>query len=131
MSSDTHTSHGFGRIVVAVYAVFALSASARSLYQLATKADEAPFAYGLSALAGLVYIVATYALATNRRGLATWTIGFELVGVVVVGLLTVFDGQLFPDATVWSTFGIQYAFVPLLLPVVGLWWVFRNRTIRG
>ena len=131
MSSDTHTSHGFGRIVVAVYAVFALSASARSLYQLATKADEAPFAYGLSALAGLVYIVATYALATNRRGLATWTIGFELVGVIVVGLLTVFDEQLFPDATVWSTFGIQYAFVPLLLPVVGLWWVFRNRTIRS
>ncbi|OUZ11030.1 hypothetical protein BHE97_06250 [Aeromicrobium sp. PE09-221] len=131
MSSDTHTSHGFGRIVVAVYAVFALSASARSLYQLATKADEAPFAYGLSALAGLVYIVATYALATNRRLLATWTIGFELVGVVVVGVLTVFDAALFPDATVWSTFGIQYAFVPLLLPVIGLWWVFRNRAIRG
>lgn len=130
MATDTHTSHGFGRVVVAVYAVFALSASARSLYQLATKADEAPFAYALSAVAGLVYIVATYALATNRQRLATWTIGFELVGVIIVGLLTVFDEALFPDATVWSTFGIQYAFVPLVLPIVGLWWVYRNRTSR-
>lgn len=125
--SDTHTSHGFGRLVVAVYAVFALAASARSLYQLSTRADEAPLAYGLSALAGLVYIAATYALATNRRQLASVTIAFELIGVLVVGALTVFDPELFPESTVWSAFGIQYGFVPLVLPVVGLWWVYRNR----
>lgn len=125
--SDTHTSHGFGRLVVAVYAVFALAASARSLYQLSTRADEAPLAYGLSALAGLVYIAATYALATNRRQLASVTIAFELIGVLVVGALTVFDSELFPETTVWSAFGIQYGFVPLVLPVVGLWWVYRNR----
>ncbi|MFD1858539.1 hypothetical protein EHW97_09345 [Aeromicrobium camelliae] len=125
--ADTHTSHGFGRLLVAVYAVFALSASARSLYQLATHAADAPFAYSLSALAALVYLVATYALATNRQRLASWTIGFELVGVLAVGLLTLLDPALFPDATVWSLFGIQYAFVPLVLPLVGLWWVYRRR----
>lgn len=125
--SDSSTSHGFGRLLVAVYAVFALSASARSLYQLATHASQAPFAYSLSAVAALVYVVATYALGTNRRTLATWTIGFELVGVLAVGVLTVVDPGLFPDATVWSLFGIQYAFVPLLLPFIGLWWVYRAR----
>ncbi|WP_293786214.1 hypothetical protein [uncultured Aeromicrobium sp.] len=125
--SDSHTSHGFGRLLVAVYAVFALSASARSLYQLATHAEDAPFAYSLSALAALVYVVATYALGTNRQRLASWTIGFELVGVLAVGLLTLLDPELFPDATVWSLFGIQYAFVPLVLPLVGLWWVYRHR----
>lgn len=119
--------HGFGRVVVAVYAVFALSASARSLYQLATKATEAPIAYVLSALAGVVYVVATYALATNRRRLATATIAFELVGVVAVGLLTELDAALFPDATVWSDFGAGYGFVPLVLPVVGLAWILRSR----
>ena len=124
---DARLQHGFGRVVVAVYAVFALSASARSLYQLATKAAEAPVAYALSALAGVVYILATFALATNRRGLAAAAIGFELVGVLAVGLLTVFDTALFPDATVWSGFGDGYGFVPLVLPFVGLAWVLRSR----
>jgi len=119
--------HGFGRVIVAVYAVFALSASARSLYQLATKASEAPVAYGLSALAGVIYVLATIALATDRRPLAAAAIGFELVGVLVVGLLTVFDAALFPDATVWSDFGAGYGFVPLVLPFVGLAWVLKSR----
>jgi hypothetical protein len=125
--ADHQLQHGFGRVVVAVYAVFALSASARSLYQLVTKASDAPLAYGLSALAGVVYVVATWALATNRRRLAAWTIGFELVGVLTVGLLTIYDSELFPDATVWSDFGAGYGFVPLVLPFVGLAWVARSR----
>ncbi len=125
--SDRELQHGFGRVVVAVYAVFALSASARSLYQLAIKAADAPVAYVLSALAGIVYLVAAFALATNRRMLATATIGFELVGVLAVGLLTGINTELFPDATVWSGFGAGYGFVPLLLPFIGLAWVVRSR----
>ena len=119
--------HGFGRVVVAVYAVFALSASGRSIYQLATKASEAPVAYALSALAGVSYVLATVALATNRSRLAAAAIGFELVGVLVGGLLTIIDAELFPDATVWSDFGAGYGFVPLVLPFVGLAWVLRSR----
>jgi len=127
--SDASTSSGFGRALVAVYAVFALAASARSVYQLAAKASEAPFAYTLSAVAGVVYVVATVALATDRRALAVATIGFELVGVLGVGLLTLVDGELFPDATVWSDFGAGYGFVPLVLPFVGLWWLHRTRRV--
>ncbi|MGI9084741.1 MAG: hypothetical protein ACR2FE_05540 [Aeromicrobium sp.] len=125
---DDGTSHGFGRVLVAVYGVFALAASARSVYQLATRADEAPVAYSLSALAGAVYIVATVALATDRRRLATGTIVFELVGVLLVGVLTLVDTDLFPDQTVWSDFGAGYVFVPLVLPFVGLWWLQHART---
>ncbi|MGA9103436.1 hypothetical protein [Aeromicrobium sp.] len=125
--SDTGTGHGFGRVLVAVYAVFALAASARSIYQLATRADEAPVAYALSALAGVIYVVATFALATDRRRLATATIGFELIGVLSVGVLTLVDGGLFPDQTVWSDFGAGYVFIPLVLPFVGLWWLRRTR----
>ena len=126
--SDGGTGHGFGRVLVAVYAVFALAASARSIYQLATKADEAPVAYTLSALAGVVYVVATLALATDHRRLATATIGFELVGVLSVGALTLVDSSLFPDQTVWSGFGAGYAFIPLVLPFVGLWWLRHTRS---
>ena len=123
--SETGSGRGFGRALVAVYAVFALAASARSIYQLATKAGEAPVAYVLSALAAVVYVVATLALATDRRSLATATIGFELVGVLAVGALSVIDGDLFPDQTVWSDFGSGYVFVPLVLPFVGLAWLRR------
>lgn len=120
-------SSGFGRVLVAIYAVFALSASARSLYQLATKAGEAPFAYSLSAVAGMVYVIATYALATGRRRLAVAAIGFELAGVLAVGLASIYESRWFADQTVWSDFGSGYGYVPLVLPLVGLWWVRRSR----
>lgn len=128
MSDSIHadTSRGFGRVLVAVYAVFAVAAASRSVYQLITKFDEAPTAYVLSAFAGVVYVVATVALARNSRRLALLTIGTELVGVLVVGFLTVVDESLFPDQTVWSAFGAGYVYIPLVLPFIGLWWLRRT-----
>lgn len=117
------TSRGFGRVLVATYAVFALAASARSIVQLLTRASDAPFAYSLSAVAGVVYVVATVALARSWRRLALVTISIELFGVLATGLLSVLDDSLFPDQTVWSGFGEGYGFVPLVLPLVGLWWL--------
>ena len=48
-ATASSTRSGAGRVLVAVYGVFALAATARSLVQLLTKADEAPLAYSLSA----------------------------------------------------------------------------------
>jgi len=112
-----------------LYAIFAIAATSRSLLQLATRFDEAPVAYLLSALAAVVYIVATVALALGDRGrrVATWAIGFELVGVLSVGTLSVIDPALFPRATVWSYYGAGYLLIPLVLPIVGLWWLRRSR----
>lgn len=124
------TAHGFGRVLVAVYAVFALAATARSLVQIATRFGDAPVAYLLSALAGVVYVVATIALGLGRdttRVVALVAISVELAGVLAVGALSVFDDALFPDATVWSEFGQGYGYVPLVLPFVGLWWLRRTR----
>lgn len=120
-------SRGFGRLLVFVYGVFALSATGRSTVQLLTKADEAPVPYALSGVAALVYVVATIALATNRRRLALTAVLVELVGVLVVGVTSVLLPEEFADATVWSQFGRGYGFVPLVLPVVGLWWLLRAR----
>ena len=111
---------GAGRLLVAVYAVFALSASSRAGFQLATEFDRAPVAYLLSAVAAGVYLVAAVALARGLRRLAWATVLFELVGVLVVGTLTVVDPGLFPDQTVWSAYGAGYGFIPLVLPVLGL-----------
>lgn len=122
---------GPGRVLVAVYGVFAIAATSRAGVQLATRYAEAPLAYLLSAAAGVIYLVATVSLAlgsrTSRR-LAWATIGTELVGVLVVGTASLVDPAAFPQATVWSAYGIGYGFVPLLLPVVGLIWLWRTRT---
>ena len=120
------TGSGAGRLLVAVYGVLALAATARGLYQVTTKLDEAPLAYALSLLAGIVYVVATIALARDLRGLAWATVGFELVGVLTVGVLSLVDVGDFPDETVWSQFGAGYGYVPLVLPFLGLWWLWRT-----
>ncbi len=124
------TTTGIGRVLVVVYAILALAATGRSVYQIATKLDEAPVAYALSAVAALVYIVATVALVRRGRGAyrtAVVAIGFELAGVLVVGALSLIDPVLFPDDTVWSRFGQGYLFIPLVLPVLGLLWLRRVR----
>jgi hypothetical protein len=124
------TATGPGRVLIAVYAVFALSATARALVQIATRFNEAPVPYLLSALAGVVYILATIGLAgrgPGARRLAWAAVGFELVGVLVVGTLSLVDAADFPDDTVWSAYGRGYGFVPLVLPLVGLWWLYRTR----
>jgi hypothetical protein len=118
---------GPGRVLIAVYAIFALSATARAAVQIATKFSEAPLAYLLSALAGVVYIVATVALARGVRPLAWGAVGFELLGVLTVGTLTLLVANDFPDDTVWSVYGRGYGFVPLVLPLVGLLWLRHTR----
>ena len=130
--SNTASSRavGVGRVLIAVYAILALAATARSAYQIATKFEVAPVAYLLSALAGVVYIVATVALI--GRG-STWyrvawaTIVFELAGVLAVGTLSLVDGVLFPADTVWSFYGRGYVFIPLVLPILGMLWLYRRR----
>jgi hypothetical protein len=123
------TGSGLGRLLVAVYAVFALSATGRSTVQLLTKAEEAPVPYALSALAAVVYVAATVGLARpgERATRVAWVACvIEAVGVVSVGLVSVLRPEWFADATVWSEFGRGYAYLPLVLPFVGLWWLRRT-----
>jgi hypothetical protein len=108
---------------VAVYAVFAVASTSRALYQLLTRFSEAPVAYLLSAFAAIVYVVITIALVKNTPAslrIARACIIVELVGVLVVGTLSLIDSAAFPRATVWSAFGMGYLFIPLVLPILGL-----------
>ncbi|MCA4134620.1 hypothetical protein [Arthrobacter sp. M4] len=126
---DTRNT-GPGRLLIAVYAIFAISATARAGFQIATKFGEAPLAYALSAFAALVYILATVSLAKAGR---TWfrislaAVLVELIGVLVVGAISIFEPIALPHDTVWSVFGRGYGFVPLVLPVLGLIWLYRRR----
>jgi len=122
---------GPGRVLVALYALFALAAGARAGVQLATQFAEAPLAYLLSAVSAVVYLVATVGLVRGGRGgrrTAVAACSVELIGVLTVGTLSLADRSAFPDATVWSVYGKGYGFVPLVLPVLGLLWL-RHRTL--
>ncbi len=125
---------GPGRLLIAIYGIFAVAATARAGFQIATKFSEAPVAYLLSAFAAVVYIAATVSLA--RKGLfwfraAVTAVSVELAGVLVVGALSLLDAKAFPQETVWSVFGRGYGFVPMLLPLLGLWWLRRHRPARA
>jgi hypothetical protein len=127
-SRPDSTRTGPGRLLVAVYGLFALSASARAGVQIATKFSHAPVAYVLSAFAAAVYILATVTLANGSpaaRRIAVVSCSVELVGVLAVGTWSLADPATFPDATVWSGYGSGYGFVPLVLPVFGLLWLRR------
>jgi cytochrome bd-type quinol oxidase subunit 2 len=123
---------GIGRVLVAVYAILAIAALGRSIFQIVDRFEEAPIAFSLSAVAAVVYVLATVALAAGWDRLAWVTISFELAGVLLVGALSVFAPQLLGldsanpfgrEATVWSAFGAGYLFVPLALPVLGILWL--------
>ena len=132
-SPPQSTKTGPGRLLVAVYGLFALSACARAGTQIATEFSRAPAAYVLSAFAGVVYIVATVTLVNGSRTarrIAFLSCSVELAGVLAVGTWSVLDPASFPDATVWSTYGVGYGFVPLVLPIFGLLWL-RRFTRRG
>jgi|SRR5690554_6134995 len=121
---------GVGRLLIAVYGILALGATARSFVQIVERFDEAPLAYSLSAVSALVYIVATVALIVPGHAwyLIAWvTIFFELAGVLVVGTLSLTHPELFAHASVWSHYGRGYLFVPLIIPVLGLAWLYVRR----
>lgn len=118
---------GPGRALVAVYAIFALAAVSRAGVQLALEYSEAPVAYLLSALAAVIYVLATVALWSSRRRIALAAIGIELVGVLAIGTFSVLEESMFPKDTVWSQYGQGYGYVPLVLPILGLLWLRRSR----
>ena len=127
-SRPDSTRTGPGRLLVAIYALFALAASARAGVQIATKFSHAPVAYLLSAFAAAVYILATVTLTVGSptaRRIAVLSCSVELVGVLAVGTWSLADPASFPDATVWSGYGSGYGFVPLVLPIFGLLWLRR------
>jgi hypothetical protein len=121
---------GAGRVLIACYAVFVVAAGSRGTVQLATHADRAPLAYGLSLLAALVYLFGLLLLVRAERGgsprAAALCCGVELAGVLSVGIASIIRPSAFPDATVWSHFGSGYGPFPLVLPVLALCWL-RSR----
>lgn len=128
--TEKRKSLGVGRLLIVVYAVFAAAATARALFQILTKFEQAPLAYSLSLVSALVYILATLSLArtgSNWPKIALVSVVFELVGVVSVGALSFLAPELFAHPSVWSGFGSGYGYIPLVLPILGLLWLRKQQ----
>jgi hypothetical protein len=131
-------SLGIGRVLIIVYAILAIGATSRAIYQIVTVYSSARVPITLSAISGVVYIVATLALLMPGRvwyRVAWITISFELLGVLVVGSLSLIEPSIFAGSakvsfgTVWSYFGVGYLFIPLVLPVLGMLWLRSRRAV--
>ncbi|GHG20461.1 hypothetical protein ACFFSH_11535 [Streptomyces filamentosus] len=126
----TRLVKGPGMLLVWLYGVMSVGAVSRSVYQVSTEFDRAPLAYALSAVAAVVYVFITYTLVRGgeaARRAALVCCAAELAGVLIVGTWTLVEPSAFPDATVWSDFGYGYVFIPVLLPLTGIWWLRRSR----
>jgi hypothetical protein len=117
---------GPGMLLVWLYGVMVVGAASRSAVQISMEFEHAPLAYSLSAVAGLVYGFITYSLVRGgerARRVALACCAAELLGVLVVGTWTLVEPSAFPDATVWSDYGMGYLFVPVLLPLSAMHWL--------
>jgi hypothetical protein len=127
---------GPGRTLIVFYFIMTIAALARSIFEIAVQFDRAPVSYLLSLIAGLVYLVATIALVTPGRTayvVAAAAMTFELLGVLVVGTVSVLNQRLFPlvgdHGTVWGYYGLEYLLIPLALPVLGLLFLRSQRRV--
>ncbi|GAA4087102.1 MULTISPECIES: hypothetical protein [Streptomyces] len=121
---------GPGRVLVWFYGVFTVAAASRSIVQMIMDFGKAPLAYVLSAVAACVYGFITYSLVRGgekARRAALVCCAAELLFVLVVGTWTLADASAFPDKTVWSDYGMGYLFIPVILPVLGMLWLRRNK----
>lgn len=128
------TGHSPGRgagaltVIVALYTLLALAAAGRASVQLADDPGKAPFAYGLTAVAAVVYLAGAVLIrrpSARARAAARVVCRAEFAGVLVVGTLSLIERDWFPESSVWSLYGAGYGFVPLLLPPAALWWLGR------
>lgn len=120
-----------GGILAISYPVLGISALFRAGYQLFLK--EGVVNYNgpiLSGIAAFVYIVAAAGFAYQRKWawrVSVVALAFELIMVLVIGVVTVSNPDLL-GRTVWGNFGADYAFFPLIQPLLGLIWLFRRET---
>ena len=118
-------------VLIVVYSILGLAATGRATVQILEKFSEAPVAYTLSALSAALYVLIAVALWRGWEKVALAGSAVELVGVLVIGTLGYVDSDLWPDETVWTGYGSGYGWVPILLPIVALYFLWQARQRRA
>jgi hypothetical protein len=123
-----------GVVLAISYPVLAISTGFRAVYQLFFKEGVTNYlAPALTAVAALLYLIATVGFAIREKWawrISVVALGLEMVLVLLVGTLSF----IFTDTigrTVWRYYGIDYAFFPLIQPLLGLIWLFHPKTLAA
>lgn len=103
---------------VALYGFWSVAVLSRALYQYATR----PLPHlptHLSLCAGLIYLGITVAAWSGHTRWVRAGLWIELAGVCIVS--TVEHWWRLPYTSAWSGYGSGYVWLPLVLPIAGLW----------
>jgi hypothetical protein len=123
-----------GVILAISYPVLAISTGFRAVYQLFFKEGVTNYlAPALSAVAALLYLIATVGFAVRRKWawrISVVALGLEMALVLLVGTLSLVISDTI-GRTVWRYYGIDYAFFPLIQPLLGLLWLFHPKTLAA
>lgn len=87
----------------------------------------------ISVLAALGYVLASTALTHNgrRMRIVGWVaLIVELGGVLISGLLGLGVEEIGAIRNVWADFGANYFYIPLILPILGLVWMWFTNPRR-
>lgn len=126
---DRRPSWGLGRIVMALFWIFGAVTLIPAVVAL-IRDMEAPIGPRLVAvLAGLTYIVAAVGITHNGKKMRTiaWgAMAVALAGPYIMGLFELGLEPLSQVVSAWSNFGADYLYIPLVLPPVGIVWLWRS-----
>lgn len=130
---DRRPAYGLGRVLILVYGIFAVAATARATVRWSAPRPRRrwPTACPRRPASSTCWPPSPW--PTTGAGCAGWAgppSASSLVGVLTVGTLSLVRPDLFPHDTVWSRFGSGYGYVPAVLPVLGLGWLWHSSPAR-
>ena len=119
-------AHGWGRLLVVVFAVFGLVVLAPAAVSLVRDPAAAPAVGSINGAVGLLFVLLAVCVAHNGRRMRIigWmSLSALLTGAALIGVLTWTDAVEGLEASVWADGGRRLAFLPLILPAVSAVWM--------
>lgn len=126
-------AHGWGRLLVIVFAVFGLAVLAPAAVALVRTPTAAPVVGSINVAVGLLFILLAVCVAHNgrRMRLIGWmSLSALLTGAALIGVLTWTDAAEGLEASVWADGGRQLCYLPLLLPLMAAGWMWLSNPRR-
>ena len=126
-------AHGWGRLLVVVFAVFGLAVLAPAAVSLVRDPAAAPAVGSINVAVGLLFVLLAVCVAHNGRRMRIigWmSLSALLTGAALIGVLTWTDAVEGLEASVWADGGRRLGYLPLVLPLVAAGWMWLSNPRR-